>query len=164
MKTSAGLFLLLSFVSSLAVDQPKPTTQDHTEDEAAIRQIVANWDRGWKDFDAEAATTDFAVDADWVNAFGKTRTGRDEIRKYLAALFLTPEIRSRHSTPSTVVIRFIRPDVAIVSCSRDTSGQKSASGREYPTRKTHDLRVIAKQADRWLVISHQIMDEKEVLP
>ena len=167
MRPLSCVALLLFSLSPLAFGQTdgrKDPDSGHAEDEAVIRRIVANWDRGWKDFEPEVATVDYADDADWVNAFGKARTGRSEIRKYLATLFTTPEIRSRQSTPSTVVIRFIRPDVAAVSSFRETVGQKSASGREYPTRKTHDLRVIVKQADQWRIISHMIMDEKDVLP
>ena len=137
---------------------------DRTNDESAIRRAIGNWDRGWKDFNGRLATQDYADDADWTNAFGRTKKGRGEIEKYLTDLFKTPGIRSRTTTPSTVDIRFVRPDVAVVTSSRETTGQRTASGAEYSTRETHDLRVMANQNGRWVVIAHLIMDEKEVRP
>jgi uncharacterized protein (TIGR02246 family) len=125
---------------------------------------IANWDRGWKEFNAELASQDYADDAGWTNAFGRSRKGKSEIREFLTRLFSAPEIRARTSSPSTNSIRFVRPDVAVVSSYRETVGQRTTSGREYPTRKTHDLRVFSKEKDRWVIISHLIMDEKERLP
>jgi hypothetical protein len=43
-------------------------------------------------------------------------------------------------------------------------GQKTGSGAEYPTRKTHDLRVLVRDKGQWTIVSHLIMDEKEVRP
>ena len=143
---------------------PCQTVGGTTADTAAIRVAIDNWDRGWRVFDAHLATQDFAADADWTNAFGKSQKGQSAVEKYLAALFVTPEIRSRQSTPSSMTIRFVRPDVAVVASDRQTSGQKTASGDTYPTRKTHDLRVFVKEHGRWLITSHQVMDEKDVRP
>jgi uncharacterized protein (TIGR02246 family) len=134
------------------------------KDEVAIRQIIANWDQGWKVFDPELTTRGYASDADWTNAFGISRKGQTEIHKFLADLYKNPGIRSRQSTPSTTTIRFIRPDIATASSFRETVGQKSASGAAYPTRKTHDLRVLVRDKATWSIVSHLIMDEKETRP
>ena len=132
--------------------------------ETAIRQAIADWDTGWRTFNADIVSQDYADDADWINAFGEVRKGRAQIHAYLAHGFASPEWLSRHSTPSTVSIRFVSPDIAVVSSSRQTVGQKSASGQPYPTRKTHDLRVFVHQNGRWEIVSHEIMDEKEARP
>jgi uncharacterized protein (TIGR02246 family) len=134
------------------------------KDEAAIRQIITNWDQGWKVFDAELTTRGYAGDADWTNAFGISRKGQAEIHKFLADLYKNPGIRSRQSTPSTTTVRFIRPDIAAATSYRETVGQKSASGAAYPTRKTHDLRVFVRDKATWSIASHLIMDEKETRP
>ena len=140
-----------------------PASAQSPADHDAIGGIVARWDKGWKDFDARLAAQDYGDDADWINAFGGAQKGRAEIEKFLTNLFQRPGIRSRTSTPSTLTIRFVRPDVAVVSASRETQGQRTDSGREYPTRKTHDLRVLVKEGGTWLILSHQVMDEKEQL-
>ena len=155
-----ALLVLLS-APSIALSQ---NAVDHTKDTAAIQGAVANWDRGWKEFDAALATQDYAVDADWTNAFGRARKGRAAVEEYLGGQFALPQMRSRTSTPSTVSIRFVKPDVAVVNSTRETTGQRSASGATYPVRKTHDLRVFVNATGRWWVVSHLIMDEKEVVP
>ncbi len=132
------------------------------EAEVAIRHAINDWDAGWRTFNADLVSHDYADDADWINAFGEKRKGREQIRAYLAHGFTSPEWLSRHSTPSTVSIRFITPDVAVVNSSRQTIGQKTASGQLFPTRLTHDLRVFVHQNGRWEIVSHEIMDEKEV--
>lgn len=153
--------LVLASVPSIALSQ---SAVDHTKDAAAIQAIISNWDRGWKEFNAALATKDFATDADWTNAFGRVRKGRAAVEEYLGGQFALPQMRSRTSTPSTVSIRFVKPDVAVVNSTRETSGQRSASGAPYPVRKTHDLRVFVNDQGRWWIVSHLIMDEKEVLP
>lgn len=161
MKRFALWWLCLLFaVPALAADAP-PSAADS---ETAIRRAIANWDAGWRNFDADIISRDYADDADWTNAFGVPRKGREEIKAYLAKGLASPQWRSRLSTPSTVAIRFVRPDIALVQSSRQTTGQKTASGQEYPVRKTHDLRVFAWQKGRWEILSHLIMDEKEVRP
>jgi uncharacterized protein (TIGR02246 family) len=142
----------------------EPASGQAQKDEVTIRQVIANWDQGWKVFDAELATRGYSRDADWTNAFGISRKGQTEIHKFLADLYKNPGIRSRQSTPSTTTIRFIRPDIATASSYRETVGQKSASGAAYPTRKTHDLRVLVRDKATWSIVSHLIMDEKETRP
>lgn len=137
---------------------------DRAKDESAIRQIVADWDQGWKVFDAGLTTRGYAGDADWTNAFGISRKGQAEIHKFLTDLYRNPGIRSRQSTPSTTTIRFIRPDIAAATSYRETVGQKSASGAAYPTRKTHDLRLLVRDKGTWSIVNHLIMDEKETRP
>jgi uncharacterized protein (TIGR02246 family) len=137
---------------------------DKLSDEAAIREVISHWDSGWAQFDAKIATQDYADDADWTNAFGNSVKGKTEIYKFLEKLYKSPEITPRKSTPSTSTIKFIRPDVAVVSSYRETVGQRTSSGAEYPTRKTHDLRVLVLDKGKWVIVSHLIADEKEVLP
>ncbi len=155
-----ALLVILS-APSIALSQ---SVVDHTKDAAAIQVAIANWDRGWKEFNAALATKDYAADADWTNAFGRARKGRSAVEEFLGGQFALPQMRSRTSTASTVAIRFARPDVAVVNSTRETSGQRSASGATYPVRKTHDLRVFVNDNGRWWVVSHLIMDEKEVVP
>jgi uncharacterized protein (TIGR02246 family) len=141
-----------------------PSSDQDARDEAAIRRIVGDWDQGWKAFDPDLTTRDYAADADWTNAFGISRKGKAEIHKFLADLYKNPGIRSRQSTPSTTTIRFLRPDIAAATSYRETVGQKTASGAAYPTRKTHDLRVLVRDKTTWTIVSHLIMDEKETRP
>lgn len=132
----------------------------HKSNEAAIRLVIADWDQAWRDFDADLAARDYAENATWTNSFGESTSGRDGIHHRMASLYQNPGARSRHSTPSSVQIDFIRPDAAIVTSYRETVGQRNRDGSEMPTRKTHDLRVIVLENGRWLIRSHFMVDER----
>ncbi|WP_287111478.1 SgcJ/EcaC family oxidoreductase [Methylobacillus sp.] len=132
--------------------------------ESLIKAIVSRWDQGWADFDAALASRDYAEDADWINAFGVFKHGRKEIFQYLRNIYHSPQVTSRRSTSSISSIHFIRPDIAVVTSYRETAGQKTASGAEYPLRKTRDLRVLAFEHGLWKIASHLVADEKAALP
>jgi uncharacterized protein (TIGR02246 family) len=161
---SRSLFAATSAAVVFLLGAAAPAARNAAVDEAAIRDVIAHWDQGWKDFDAELATRDYATDADWTNAFGEPAKGKAGILAYLTKLYQNPGIRSRTSTPSKTTVRFVSPDVAAASSYRETVGQRTASGAEYPTRKTHDLRVLARDHGRWVIVTHLIMDEKEARP
>jgi uncharacterized protein (TIGR02246 family) len=133
-------------------------------DEQAILEVISHWDQGWKDFNAELAARDYSTDADWTNAFGLRRKGKAEIFEFLSKIYRSPTMRPRKSTPSKTTLRFLNGDAAVASSYRETVGQKTHSGSEYPMRKTHDLRVLVRSGGRWLIVSHLIMDEKDVRP
>jgi len=159
-----ALAVALATAAASHAGRTEPAREQPGGDELAIRQLIANWDQGWKVFDAELATRDYSADADWTNAFGLSRKGRAEIHKFLENFYTAPGTRSRTSTPSTTTIRFIRPDIAAATSYRETVGQKTASGAEYPKRKTHDLRLLTREKGKWSIVSHLIMDEKETRP
>ena len=164
LRWTIAVTLALATVAASHSGLTEPAGDAPGRDEAAIKQLIANWDQGWKVFDAELATRDYATDADWTNAFGLSRKGQAEIHKFLADFYTHRGTRSRRSTPSTTTVRFLRPDIAAASSYRETVGQKTASGAEYPTRKTHDLRVLVRDKGKWSIVSHLIMDEKETRP
>lgn len=132
-------------------------------DVAAIEVIIQRWDAGWAAFDAALAAQDYADDADWTNAFGISRKGRAEIHSYLHSIYQKPQLTSRKSTSSISSIRFISHEVAIATSYRETVGQKTPSGAEYPTRKTRDSRVLLLVKGKWEVVSHLVADQKEAL-
>ena len=151
--------------SGVASTQTKPAVvDDRQRDEQAILGMISHWDQGWKTFDAQLAARDYSADADWTNAFGHGAKGKAAILEYLSKIYQSPSMRSRTSTPSKTTVRFVRPDIATASSYRETVGQKTASGAEYPTRKTHDLRVLVRDKGQWTIVSHLIMDEKETRP
>jgi uncharacterized protein (TIGR02246 family) len=136
----------------------------NADEEVAIKQVIENWEKGWREVDAQLASQDYAEDADWTNAFGVMKKRRAQIREFLTHIFDIHPIRSMRISPSTVRIRSIRPGVAVVSSYTEVTGQKTASGNEYPTRRIHQLRVLIEEQGKWLIVSHLIMDEKEPLP
>ncbi len=157
-------FRAVVFVAVAACLAVSGAAADQASDEAAIKQVIAHWDAGWEKFDATIASQDYAEDADWTNSFGISKKGKAEIHQFLEKLYKSPQITPRKSTPSASTIKFVRPDVAVASSYRETVGQKTSSGAEYPTRKTRDLRVLVLDKGKWVVASHLIADEKETRP
>ena len=54
---------------------------------AAIEQTLQKLWTAFREHDARALSGIYVEDADWTNAFGTTRHGRDEIISYLRGLF-----------------------------------------------------------------------------
>jgi uncharacterized protein (TIGR02246 family) len=135
-------------------------------DIAAIKQIVENWDRTFMEGNADLSAPDFADDTLWINAFGIVKHGRQELHAFLGSLFARPArggFEAAHITGAEPWVRFVRPDVAVVHTRLWISGQRSASGQEYPERRNHTLRVMTKEQGRWTVAAHLTMDEKDRL-
>jgi uncharacterized protein (TIGR02246 family) len=143
-----------------------PETSDPA-DIAAIRQVVEDWDHTFAEANADVSAPDFADDALWINAFGVIKHGRQEIHAFLGSIFDRPGrggFEAVHVTGSEPWVRFVRPDVAVVHSRSWFSGQRSASGQEYPERRIHYLRILTKEQGRWAIAAQMVMDEKDPLP
>jgi uncharacterized protein (TIGR02246 family) len=159
--------VLLIAATSAAFSQTsnqKKQSDKNAADEAAIKRILANWDKGWNDFNAQLAAMDYSDDADWLNAFGRKKKGKAELQQFLTELFVRPDMKTARFTTISISIRFVRPDVAVTYTDFEGVGQKTLSGQEMGKRVGHQIRVLTKAGGKWLIISHQIMDEKERLP
>ena len=58
------------------------------DDQQAIGKTLLTLLTGFRDRDAEALRAVYSDDADWVNAFGTVKRGREEIIDYLHGLFV----------------------------------------------------------------------------
>ncbi|MGW4324922.1 SgcJ/EcaC family oxidoreductase [Nocardia sp. NPDC004573] len=128
------------------------TTVDHTDDIAAIRQIVANAETGFNTNDADLLSADFTANAAVVNAMGTLITGFDALldssRRGLAGF-----LQDQYARYEIADITFLRPDVAI------------AHKRAWATTPDgelieHDhamiaLYVFVKEGERWHVAARQ---------
>ncbi|HYL78808.1 MAG TPA: SgcJ/EcaC family oxidoreductase [Bryobacteraceae bacterium] len=129
------------------------------EDETAIRAIVNHWQQAWSKFDASLLEGDYADDADWANAFGVRNKGSAKILAFMTAMFKRPNVQGRRTTWDEPTIRFVRPDVALVSRAYQTLGHKALDGNEMPERKTHSTWLLAKDGGKWRIVSQIISDD-----
>jgi uncharacterized protein (TIGR02246 family) len=117
---------------------------------------------GFRGLDASGLDDVYAQDADWTNAFGTTKHGRDEIVSYLELLFADEHFGAgRLVGPPQVSIRFLGDDVAVVKTYIEREGQQSVEGAELPIRRNHSLKVLERQDGRWLIVSEIYMDARE---
>lgn len=148
------LFLGLA-VTCPAFGQERPAAADS----AAILSAIANWERGWEVYDPELVSRDYSEDADWTNAFGMRRIGRQSIRAALTEVFRMPAVTAGRTEYEYHDLRFPTPDVALLRSRAIREGQLLADGSSEPRRINH-LRVFVKRYGRWEIISHLIGDER----
>jgi uncharacterized protein (TIGR02246 family) len=104
-----------------------------------------------------AAGTD---DADWVNAFGSVKHGRQEIITYLRGLFADANFNAGtlKAAPQSS-IRVLTNEVVLVSVHLLIEGQKLLDGGVIDERDNHSLHVLQRQNDgTWPVVSEMYMD------
>lgn len=130
-------------------------------DRAAISGVLDDWNQGWRVEDASLAAAGYSDDADFTNAFGFHRVGREAIREYLAEVFALDFVMAGVSADRSVDVRFIRDDVALVRTRRERTGQRMPDGSEMPTREITHLRVFRLEDDEWRIVSHLISDARE---
>ena len=129
------------------------------EDENAIERAYQNWYTAWETKDYKLASKDYSDDAIWVNAFGMRRVGREQIEITLKRVFDMANVTAGKSKTVEKTVRFIDPDIALVTSRVERTGQQTRAGKEF-TRKTSHLRVFVKSGGRWQIVSHLISDAR----
>ena len=152
-----ALFFAAHIEAQSPVVDPWATSQGR-----AIGELLGRFSTAARARDAKAYASLYAHDANWVNAFGDKRQGRSEIETFYTRLFAHPGERDTKTTMiGSPTLRIVRPDVALVQWVMLGEGQRDDAGNLLPNRKTHHSLLIAKEKDRWLIVNHFIMDERE---
>lgn len=128
-------------------------------DSSAIMAAVERWERGWEVYDPELAARDYSDDADWTNAFGMRRIGRDSIQSLLTEVFGVSAVTAGTTRYEYHDLDFLSPDIALLRSRAIREGQQLADGTA-PVRRIGHLRVFRKRAGEWLIVSHLIADER----
>ena len=129
---------------------------------SAIGEMLGQFSAAARARDAKAYASFYAEDAHWINAFGDKRKGRKEIETFLTRLFAHPGERDTKGTMvGAPTLLLVRPDVAVVQWLILGEGQRDDADKLLPNRKTHHSLVVTMEKDRWVVVNHVIMDERE---
>ncbi len=126
--------------------------QVSTEDEAAIRRIVADVQTAFNTNDAVLMNEHFAEDASVVTATGKRIVGLDALRE-AAERGMAGVLQRQYVRYDVTDVRFLRPDVALAY--KDATAT-TADGA--PLELDHSmiaLYVLVKEDGRWLVAARQ---------
>jgi uncharacterized protein (TIGR02246 family) len=86
-------------------------------DEAAVRNIVQEEITAWNSGDAAAYSRHFAADGTFTNIRGEFFIGREPFIQKHDNLFKGP-FHGSSLKQDIVSLKFVRPDVAVVECSR----------------------------------------------
>jgi uncharacterized protein (TIGR02246 family) len=135
-----------------------------SQDEAAIRQLVAAQAEAWNRHDAAAWSKDFAPDADFVNIVGTVFQGRPEIEKRHAGIFASIFKESRTQVTVRRLV-FLGPEVAVVDTDHEVSGHSGLPPGVQNTDESGTLRtkmkyVMKKSAGKWQIAAAQNTDVK----
>ena len=128
-------------------------------DQEAIGKTLLTLLRGFKDRDATMLQAVYSDDADWVNAFGTVKRGRDEIVDYLKGLFADANFnRGELDGPPTTQFKVLTPEIVLVSAHLTVKGQGLVDGGTLD-RDNYSLRALQRQDDgSWLIVSEMFQD------
>jgi len=159
MRQIVGMALLFLIATGTVLSQESARNQK--ADEAAVKAVTAGSVDAWNRHDMRAFAALFAQDADFVNVIGMWWRGRAEIQKEHETLHATRMKNTRLMAAETVV-RFLRPDVAVVHVRWEITGETGSESKILPPRKGILMYVVAKIGDDWLVTAAQNTDILEL--
>ena len=119
-------------------------------DEDSIRAVMAATTDAFSRHDAKAWVKFCTPDAQLVTVRGESMKGIAEIEKGLTTIFQT---RGRNVTLKTLdlMVRFIRPDVALAHVTNELSGLFSPEGQTLPPHQELSIRVLVKDQGVWRI-------------
>jgi uncharacterized protein (TIGR02246 family) len=128
---------------------------------ADARAAFERYDAGWRHYDVEAVVAAFAPDFEWTNEVGIHFTDKTQLRRLLRHLFADPKFLAGKPGPLVIrSVRLIAPDVAIVTSSEETKGQRDATtGKVVPIVTTNELTVMKHAKGRWLIVDDLTSDD-----
>jgi len=150
MKSALALVLLIFVVAGLG-SAPVGTVED---EERALRKLVSAYSDSWNRHDMEAFATVFTDDVDYVNLAGVHWKGVQENVRQHAALFQN-RLKNVVQTPTSVQVRFVTADVALVHTTWDATGWTRPNGQPVPVLKEITTMVMVKRNGKWLITAFQ---------
>jgi len=122
-----------------------------TSDEKALHELVYHLEAAWNAADGQSFAEAFAEDADFVHILGGYYTGRAAIEAGHRMIFGTIYKGStvRYSVEK---IRFLRPDVAIVSLRQYLQFQEGGAASDLEARPTL---IAGKNDGSWRIVHLQ---------
>ena len=127
------------------------TTMAQDEVIVAIRSVIADADRLQSDAEgfAQLLTEDIAL----VNFGGRRVLGRGNVQQAMRQALETP-FAQVYTKNEVIDVRFLRPDVAVVSCVKHISDERDPSERNSDTalsKRGSATFVLARERGRWRI-------------
>jgi uncharacterized protein (TIGR02246 family) len=128
-------------------------------DQEAIGNTLLTLLKAFDERDAEPLMDVYSDDADWINAFGTVKRGRDQIVEYLRGLFGDDNFnRGELAGPPETSFRLLTPEVVLVSAHLQVKGQGVVGGATLD-RDNFSLRALQRQRNgSWLIVSEMFQD------
>jgi uncharacterized protein (TIGR02246 family) len=128
-------------------------------DQEAIGKTLLTLLKAFNERDSEPLLGVYSDDADFVNAFGTVKRGRDDIVAHLRGLFADENFRrGEFAGPPETSFRVLTPEVVLVSAHLQVKGQGLVGGGTLD-RDNFSLRALQRQPDgSWLIVSEMFQD------
>ena len=129
-----------------------PSLAQSAADRQTIQNLIQAHATAWNHRDAKAAAAIMTPDAVWVTSSGVTLRGRSEIEQAHVRWFAEDSAAggSTHThPPESVVIRFIRPDVAVADLESWFVSHSGPAGSTSLPVRTLLFIVVTKDAGQW---------------
>ena len=127
------------------------------KDDAAIRQIVADFSKDWNTHDAHSMCASLADDVVWVNWRGEGLGTRQEVEDEHAKLF-ADLYKNTQRTDEVKMIHYVNPELAEVDDYWTMTGAKKRDGSDWPYRAGLYNFLMSKRGGRWIVIVSHAAD------
>jgi uncharacterized protein (TIGR02246 family) len=152
MKRATLLAVVIGISGFCLVSQAQNVASSGDED--AIRKVIIAMTDGFNRHDAKAAAQMYEPDARFVTVRGEVMNGQPAIEKGLASILGT---RAKNSSQRTldVVVKLLRPDIALVHVTNELSGLVAPDGQTLPSHQEISLRVFVKESGVWRVAAFQ---------
>lgn len=121
------------------------------EDDRAVRDVIARWDKAWNTHDVKALVELHGDDAETVNRFGRHLKGRSEHEKQFTSIHQGPFKNAQAAPQKVFSVRFVRPDVAVVRTIWETP-ELSFNGRNMPREDMIVSYLMAKEGGKWVIV------------
>jgi len=140
--------LMLSSSVFIAYSQQIDTAKEN----AAVRQLVKNYELAWNRHDTKALAANYRVDATWVNWFGAYYTGRQDIEDHYRTTHNTYFKPSHYYTRAVEDILYLSSDVAVAHVRTGLTDDARYPGEVFEFRR---MIVLTKKDGIWLIQAGQ---------
>jgi uncharacterized protein (TIGR02246 family) len=144
--------LLLMFVLSASAKD-----SSHAADDAAVKDVVAGFSKGWNSHDAHAMCASLADDVQWVSWRGELSGSRAKVEDDHAKLF-ADLYKNTHRTDEVKSIRYVAPNLASVDDYWTMTGARTREGADWPYRAGYASFLMSKRDGRWIVVMAHTAD------
>jgi uncharacterized protein (TIGR02246 family) len=130
---------------------PVVGAQEASDAEEAVKMVATQWQDAWNGGDMDALGALYAEDADYVDLFGRTFKGREQIQANFSEVHSTAYEGAKISIETTSV-QFVKPDVAVSDSAWEVTGHAEAEG--VPSKGV-STGVLVKQDGEWEIVAHR---------
>ncbi len=145
------------------------STVDRRPDELAIRSLAKVWEEAWNRRDANGLASIMDPRLVFVSVKGPEtpgfgRGGRDAFRAGHEVILRSMFADSQWTTEDVTVVRWLRPDIAIVHVVWRTTGDRVPHVKFGEPRRGLFTWIVEKQGARWVVVASQNTEAMPRLP